>query len=280
MADEITGVEEENVPAAGEQEEASDDLFDYLGEEEGDEEDETDAGSEAEDEEEEETEEEGDEPEEEEFEDKKVEEAFAKRLAAKEKQIEERLRTQLREELSRQSTQTQQQQPRPSMKEQVDKLAEDLAITPEAAQVMYQQQLMLNQLYSRLEQTDNLLEESKDTTTKSQAKLEIETQRQENPLLPEFDEDRLTEIRSKYKKSGITLPWKEAYNLLVAEEAMSGKFNRKVQQETLKKVGKRQKKTVKAKTATPTRKPSLDDLSEEQLERMIERAKAGEFKKS
>lgn len=284
MPDEITGVEETETPAAGETTEESDDLFDYLGEEEGDKEDETDAGSETEDEEEEETDEE-DEVEEEDddkFDDPKTEKAFAKRLAAREAKLREELRNEILDEVRKQSPQNQQQPVnQATIKEQVEKLADQLAITPEAAQVMYNQQLMINQLYGHIQKTEDSLAESQDVTTKSQAKLDVETKRAANPLLPEFDEARLTAIRKQYQKSyGVNLPWQEAYNFLVAEEAMSGKFNRKVQQETLKNVGKRQKKTVKVKTATSAKKPTLDALSDEQFERMVERAKAGEFKKS
>ena len=276
MAVEETGVDV-NVPAAGDEE----DFDQYF--EEGVEEEEVVAGPEVEDEDEE-----LDQDEDEEFaEQPQVSKAFAKRLAAKEKQIEERLRTQLLEEMRQQQTsqgQHQYTQPEPhvNVKEQLDKLADELALTPEAVQVLYRQQLMLNQQAESIRKTEEALNQNRENMTKSEVKAEIEAQRKANPMLPEFDETSINRVRESYRKQyGVSLPWKAAYQQFVAEEAMSGNLGRRVQQDTLKKVVGRNKKTVQVKgSKQPAKKPSIDSMSDEQFERMIAAAKSGRLKKS
>ena len=281
---------EENIPAAEEEMD-----YNFLFEEESgvdddlpDAEEEEQDGEEIEEDPEEDLEE--DLEEEEEFDDK-TSKAFAKRLAAKEAQIEARLRDQITRDIQSQQQsspyqQPQYQQPRQtapqvSMKEQIDKLADELAMTPEAVQILYQQQLMINQQAQQIQEARQMFQEDRDTTSRSQAKLDIEKQRKINPWLPEFSEGRLSDIRKQYQQqTGVTLPWKDAYKQLIAEEALSGNLNRSVQQDTLKKVSKRNKKSVKVKTSQPVKKTNLDDLTDEEFEKLIQRAKDGDFKKS
>ena len=270
MGVEETGVN--GVPVAGESQE--DDFSSYL-EEEGVEEEEAVAG-----------------PEEDEFEDEEqdeseefeapVEKAFAKRLAAKERQLEERIRQQVMDEIRQQPQPQYQQYTAPvNVKEQIDKLADELALTPEAVQVIYQQQLMLNRQAEAIRRTEETLNQNQDNMTRSEAKAEIEAQRRNNPMLPEFDETALGRIRDTYRKQyGVSLPWKSAYQQFLAEEAMSGNLGRRVQQDTLKKVVGRNKKTAKVKGSQPAKKPSIDSMSDEQFERMLAAAKSGKLKKS
>jgi len=262
---------------AGDQEEEADEddeiTVDYFLEKD-DEEDEEAVGEE----EEEETEEE-----EEEKLDPKTEEAFAKRLAAER----EKMKKEFQQEFDNRLNQIQQQPPpgQPAksdkeIKKELEELADDLGLSTEAVEILYRQQLALNQQNQRLQEAQGVIESMKEDVSKGDAKAEIESMRSKNPHLPAFDENRLREIRKTHRDTyGVSLPWKEAYKQLVAEEAMAGKLARQVQQETIGNITKRGKATTKAgKKGKASKKPDLWDLPPEQFEELQQKALRGELK--
>ena len=229
-----------------------------------------------------------------------AEKAFARRLAAKEEQIrkeyDQKYSAQQHPQRQqqgvpgpgdqkvgpppRQQQQAPQQQPALS-KEQIDKLAEDLALTPEAVNVLYNQQMAISQQDSRIREQQEYLENLRDESTKAETRTEIEAQRKENPSLPEFDEERVKEMRKQYKDQyGVNLPWKEAYRQLVAEEAMTGNLSRNVQQQTIQQVADRGGvNTQIGKGGKSASKPDLWDLSSDQFSKVKEQALQGKLKK-
>jgi len=222
--------------------------------------------------------------------DEKIEAAFAKRLSA----AEEKIRREFEEkygpppETHEGATpvpgepQQQQQQPiKPLTKEQIDELAEQLNLSPEAVEILYHQQMAIYQQRDQILKQQDYLHNLEDTASKSEAKNEIERQREDNPLLPDFNDKALTKIRKDYKsRYGIVLPWKEAYNHYVAQEVMDGTIPRKVEQETLKGVADRGKGAVPRTKGKSTKKPDIWDLSADQFGKLKEQALQGKLKKS
>lgn len=284
--EQLTGVEEQ-VPAAGEQQETEEeDIFGF--EEESGEEDPDAAGQE-------EAEEEG-------FQEEVTEKAFAARLKKEREKIaqetEERLRREYEAKYTRQQPQQQtgqqqvqqSQSPRPTAppplpREQLDSLADQLGVTTETAYAMYVQQWNIEntkqdnaQLKQYLQQ---MQQQQQDERTKGEAKTAIEQRRKSNPSLPGFDDTRLQQIRSEFqKKHGYALPWEAAYNQYVAEEVLSGNLTRTAQQKVINDITSRSKKTVQAGKGGQAKRPSIEDMSKEEFDALVEQAKAGKFKRS
>ena len=81
---------------------------------------------------------------------------------------------------------------------------------------MYHQQWLINKHNEAISRQEEYLR-------RSEALKAIEQRRKGNPNLPEPDETRLQQIRKEYKrKYGYDLPWEEAYEKLIAQEAISG----------------------------------------------------------
>lgn len=275
MSEEQTGVE--SVSAAGGQEEL--DLDNYFSDEDTGDNDPAAAGQGTGDEGEVGTGEEGSAG------DERTEQAFAKRLAAER----EKIRHEMEEEYQSKNVQQQNTpppvtpaQPPPLPKEQLDKLSYELGLSEEAVQVLYHQQHQLNLQNELVRNQASYIASLEDNSTKSQAKAEIEKQRAANPMLPEFDEQKVSQIRSDYRaKHGKAMPWKDAYKQLVAEEAISGNLLRSVEQKTVQQVAKRGTKTVQAvKGGGASSRPGIEDLSLDDFNKLVEKAKAGKFKKS
>jgi len=267
----LSGVEEEEAPDAGEQEE--EDLFSTGDEDEAEGEEQA---SEAE-----------------ETEEKVDPKAFAAKLAKEREKIEqetkERLEKELRQEYDQKygrtqeqgsQQQSQQQGPPPLPRDQLEKLADDLGMTPEAANAMYIQQWRINQQNNSLKKQEEYLKSLQDNTAKGETLRRIEEKRQQNPNLPEADTNQLEKIRKDYKyKTGYDLPWDDAYDKLVAQEAMSGNLERSAQQKVINNITSRGKATVQAGKGGQAKKPSIEDMSKEEFDSLVEQAKAGKFKK-
>lgn len=271
----LTGVEMQDDPAAGDQQE-EEDIFGL--EDTGEEETQEDAASE-----EAETT----------TEDESTEKAFAARLRKEREKIARETEERLRQEYEakyqqiQQQQQTQQQQyippqaPPPLPRQQLEDLADQLGVTIETANAMYHQQWLINQQNEAIRRQEEYLRRMADNTSKSEALKAIEQRRKVNPNLPEPDETRLQQIRQEYKgKYGYDLPWEEAYEKLVAQEAISGNLTRTAQQRVINDITARGRKTVQAGKGGRAKKPSIEDMSKEDFEALVEQAKAGKFKRT
>lgn len=275
----IAGVEMQDDPAAGGQQ-SEDDIF-GLGEEDTGV-DESDAAGQ-------------DEAGEGTFEDESTEKAFAARLRQEKErvaqEIEERVRQEYeakyRQQQQQQQQQHQQQHSPPSQappllpRQELESLAEQLGVTIETANAMYNQQWLINQQNEAIKRQDVYLRRMADTTSRVEAMKIVEQRRRSNPNLPEADEARMGQIRKDYRERyGYDLPWEEAYEKLVAQEAMSGNLTRTAQQKVINNITARSKKTVQAGKAGVAKRPSIEDMSKDEFEALVEQAKAGKFKRS
>lgn len=269
----LTGVEMQDDPAAGDQQE-EEDIF-GLGEDTGEEETQEDAASE--------------EAETGAFEDESNEKAFAARLRKEREKIAQETEERLRQEYEAKYQQIQQQQryipppqtPPPLPRQQLEDLADQLGVTIETANAMYHQQWLINQQNEAIRRQEEYLRRMADNTSKSEALKAIEQRRKVNPNLPEPDETRLQQIRQEYKgKYGYDLPWEEAYEKLVAQEAISGNLTRTAQQRVINDITARGRKTVQAGKGGRAKKPSIEDMSKDDFEALVEQAKAGKFKRT
>lgn len=271
----LTGVEMQDDLAAGDQGMEEEDIFglDDTGEEETQE----DAASE--------------EAETGAFEDESTEKAFAARLRKEREKIAQETEQRLRQEFEARYGQQQQQQPQqqytpppqappPLPMQELENLADQLGVTIETANAMYHQQWLINQQNEAIKRQDEYLRRMADNTSKSEALKAIEQRRRGNPNLPEPDEARMSQIRQEYKgKYGYDLPWEEAYEKLVAQEAISGNLTRTAQQRVINDITARGRKTVQAGKGGRAKKPSIEDMSTEDFEALVEQAKAGKFKR-
>lgn len=169
-------------------------------------------------------------------------------------------------------------EPQPLTKDELSKLADDYAMTTDAVQVLYNQQVEMNRMKYLLEQSFHAINAMRDDTTKTDAVEQIERMRKSNPHLPAFDSEKVSAIRQNYRqRHGINLPWADAYKQLVADEAMSGNMSRQAQQKAIKQITGRNRTNVQVGNAAQVKQISVEDLSDAQFERLIERAKAGAF---
>lgn len=274
MSEELfTGVEMQDDPAAGDQQE-EEDIF-GLSEDTGEEETQEDAASE--------------EAETGAFEDESKEKAFAARLRKEREKIAQETEERLRQEYEAKYQQIQQQQryipppqaPPPLPRQQLEDLADQLGVTIETANAMYHQQWLINQQNEAIRRQEEYLRRMADNTSKSEALKAIEQRRKVNPNLPEPNETRLQQIRKEYKrKYGYDLPWEEAYEKLIAQEAISGNLTRTAQQKVINDITARGRKTVQAGKGGRAKKPSIEDMSKDDFEALVEQAKAGKFKRT
>ncbi len=272
----LTGVEMQDDPAAGDQQE-EEDIF-GLSEDTGEEESQEDAASE--------------EAETGAFEDESTEKAFAARLRKEREKIAQETEERLRQEYEAKYGQQQQQQPQqqytpppqappPLPRQELESLADQLGVTIETANAMYHQQWLINQQNEAIRQQSEAISRMADNTSKSEALKAIEQRRRGNPNLPEPDEARMSQIRQEYKgKYGYDLPWEEAYEKLVAQEAISGNLTRTAQQRVINDITARGRKTVQAGKGGRAKKPSIEDMSKDDFEALVEQAKAGKFKRT
>ena len=237
-------------------------------------------------------EEEGDDEEEEKVDPK----AFAKKLKKDRQKLKDEVLQELKEEgivpKDIKSTPETQQQPQPQQRrpsvsrEQIDRIADQLSITPELARVLVDQQTALDQQSSYIRRLEGQLQDVDENSTKGEVKLGIEEERKEKPYLPEWNEKEISKIRKEYRDNhGGTLSWRDAYEKYVAKETMSGNLpsnlTRKAEQDTLKNVKRRKGSSIKSSgTKKKAKKPSYADMSQEEFERHIKEAKSGKFTKS
>lgn len=208
----------------------------------------------------------------EEGQDQRVEQAFAKRLA----QEREKLRRELEQELVQrfQTPPQPPQSPQPSLEERVQKLAEEWMITPEAAKAFILQEERIKDLTTRLYMMQ-------DNTEKVKVEAAINERRKNNPFLPPFNEQEVVGIRLRYfNQYGILPSWEDAYKMYVAEALEKGEFSKNVEQQVISQITGRNKANVQVGRAEQPQKRSIWDLSDEEFEKLKEKAKRGELKKS
>ena len=207
----------------------------------------------------------------EQFTDTRTEQAFAKRLAAER----EKIRRELEAEFKPQPKQTPQEDP----DKVVEKLADDLMITPEAARVILQQQMTLDQMRSSMGDIH-------DRASKAEAKMVIEQQRKTNQHLPAFDESKLAAVRKDYfDRYGTVLAWEDTYRHYVAQEAMSGNLftaaAHQAEQRAIANISGRNNATVQAgKGGSAKRATDVWGMPDQDFAKLVEDAKQGKFKKS
>ena len=189
--------------------------------------------------------------------------AFKKRLEREIRKLREEIRAELEAEYQRRYVQP----PSPeSQQEIVESLADRLGITTEAARAILNQQILINQLRER--------------EAMNEARAEVEALRATRKELPPWDEKKLSAIRERFEREyGYPLPWKDAYRLYVAEEALSGEIRQRTEQDVLANVQRRDKSTVKTGKGgdTPTKR-SAWDLSPDEFAALRDRALRGELK--
>lgn len=260
MPDEYTGVE--NASVAGEQgqqeEQAGFDFSSFLEEESsGVEEQPAAAGQEGE-----------------QGEDQRVEQAFAKRLAQEREKIRQELEQELQQRYQQPAYQPPvQPQPQQSLEEQAQRLAEEWMITPEAAKAFIAQEERMKDLNTRLYMMQ-------DNTEKVKAEAAINEQRKNNPFLPPFNEQELINVRLRhYNQYGVLPNWEDAYKMHVADAVAKGEVNKTIEQQVISKITGRDKVNLQVGRAEQPQKRSVWDLSNEEFEKLKEKAKRGELKK-
>jgi len=209
--------------------------------------------------------------------------AFAKKWEANKAKVKDELRAEIMEEIKQQTQTTTQQQSQGAPKyremteEQIQKLADDFETSPAVAKVLYAQQQAQNRLQEQLRQQTQRQKEQEEY---------IEAQRlanklkQENQSLPDWDNKKLHNYRMEhYKKYGSVLPWGEAYKMAIADAVTTGNLDRQVQQETIKKIQKREETNVGLqKPSTP--KLGVEDLTDEQFAKLKDEVMLGKYKRS
>ena len=218
--------------------------------------------------------------------------AFAKRLAAKERQIADRLKAELTAEFEAKYGQQKQPDTKatpavdplyadmpPMTREQLEAYADQQGITADAAWVQLNQQHAINKLHKQLQAQQTATQQTAEERRKAAAIREVATQRKANPNLPAFSEAKIEKIRGDYQKAnGTALPYMDAYRMMVADEVISGKTTRRVQQDTLNNVSKRDTQSVRAGSGGKVTPKSFDDMSEAEFEAKIAEARAGKLK--
>jgi len=215
--------------------------------------------------------------EEEQGEDQRVEQAFAKRLAQEREKIRQELEQEFQQRYQQptyqQTTQSPVQQQQENIEERAQKLAEEWMITPEAAKAFILQEERMKDLTTRLYLMD-------DNATKVEAKAAIEKQREKNPYLPPFNEQEILNIRLRhYNQYGVMPNWEDAYKMYVADAVTKGEVTQNIEQQAISRITGRDKVNVQVGRAEQPQKRNVWDLSDEEFEKLKEKAKRGELKK-
>ena len=208
--------------------------------------------------------------------------AFAKKWAAESDKLKEKVRAEVMAEVEQRTRTTPQEQAQGapthrSLSEQdLEKLADDLGLSPQATKIFYEQQQAINRL---TEETRRNQHRSREQSLYNEAVQYAKKLSAENPSLPNWDDTAVHQYRiDHYKQYGTTLPWKEAYRMQLADAVVNGNLTRQAQQDAIRKI--QQRDTASAPVKAPSaKKMSIDDLSSDQFKRMVEDAKVGKFSK-
>lgn len=207
----------------------------------------------------------------------RVEQAFAKRLAQEREKIRQELEQEFKQRYQPPTYQPPVQPtgpPQPSLEERAAKLAEEWMITPEAAKAFILQEERMKNLTTKLFVTE-------DNIAKAEAKAAIERQRASNPHLPPFNEQEILNIRLRhYNQYGVMPAWEDAYKMYVADAVTKGEINKNIEQQVISRITGRNKVNVQVGRAEQPQKRSVWDLSDDEFEKVKEKAKRGELKKT
>jgi hypothetical protein len=208
--------------------------------------------------------------------------AFATKLAAEKDKMRDEIRSEIMQEIERtKNTPEQQRQGAPAYQglseEEIEKLADDLDASPKLVRVVYEQQMRINQ---QEEINRKMTAQVRDRSEYESAKTFAQEMVAKNETMPVFDDKVLHNYRMKYyqEHAGATLPWKEAYKMLVADTVMSGDLTREAQQAAIEQIKERDKTTVGLKSPA-AQKPTIDDLPSDQFNKLVEEAKSGKYKR-
>ncbi len=209
--------------------------------------------------------------------------AFAKKWSAEKSKIRDEVREEVMRELRQQTTTTPQEQERGAPQhrelstEELEKMAQEFDTSPSVMRILHQQQMMINR---QAEDAKRAAHMSRERSEYQGARKYAEEVAAQNPTMPQWDNDKIQDYRLQhYKQYGISLPWKEAYRMQIADAVMSGEVTRQAQQEVIQNIQKRDTASPKIKSQS-TQRMTVDDLTKEQFEAMLEDAKAGKFKRS
>ena len=229
------------------------------------------------------------------FGDERVEKAFAKRLDSALKKKEEELRREMDEKLKSYSSKTreedysyQQEAPQQSqggVKDLTRMNSDQLQEQADEWMMSYEAILHMQQQQKRNAYMERAVFQTYDERERNAARTAAEKSRKTNQYLPEWNDEAVNEIRANhYRETKQVLPYKAAWRLYVGEQAEKGSYiknvSRATEQKTLKNVAKRNRANVQAGGGQQAGKPSLDDLPDEDFEAMIAKAKAGAYKRS
>ncbi len=205
--------------------------------------------------------------------------AFAAKWSAKKDELRDEIVKEI--ESRTQTTQKQQEQGAPKYREpsneELEKLANDLDASPQLVKLLHQQQQMINKQTEEVRRRD---QQARDKEEFNDAQRYVQELKQNNPNVPDWDAQKLHQYRmDHYKKYQTVLPWREAYKMSLADAVMSGDITKQAQQEAIENIQQRDKEASTLKSSS-TKRPTIEDISSGQFEDMVERVKAGDFKRS
>jgi len=209
--------------------------------------------------------------------------AFAKKLNAEREKIREEERQKIQEEIRQRTETTQQEQQqgapqhRQMPQEEIERLAEQYEVSVPFMQFMINQQQQNQQLQQKLRERDM---RDRERSEYLQAKEFANELKGQNSSLPDWDDQQLDAYRKQYyKRYGAILPWKEAYQMSIADAVTSGELTRQTQQDTIKNIQEREEQSTNIKSPSPKRM-TIMDLPKDQFDKMVEDAKLGKYKRS
>lgn len=209
--------------------------------------------------------------------------AFAKKLNAEREKIREEERQKIQEEIRQRTETTQQEQQqgapqhRQMPQEEIERLAEQYEVSVPFMQFMINQQQQNQQLQQKLRERDM---RDRERSEYLQAKEFANELKGQNSSLPDWDDKQLDTYRKQYyKRYGAILPWKEAYQMSIADAVTSGELTRQTQQDTIKNIQEREEQSTNIKSPSPKRM-TIMDLPKDRFDKMVEDAKLGKYKRS
>jgi len=211
-----------------------------------------------------------------------VSKAFAARLADEREKIRKELKDELLTEMSQRTQQPAQQVQQPVYKDYTDEQLEELAdrydTSPAMVKKLLEQEQKTELLYMEQRRNAQIIREQNEYRD---AKQYAEQLVQQTSALPAWDDTKVDQYRQNHwKQTGVVLPWKDAYRLIISDAVLAGDIKRKTEQDTIKNITKRSEETNTLQQPSTKRKPSIGDLSKDEFDAFIKEAKTGKWKQS
>lgn len=210
----------------------------------------------------------------------RLEEAFAAKWSAKKDELREELRSEIRREFEKEAKPQQPAQefsmPESLSETEIQSLADQLEVSPQQVRINYS--IMRNQKILEHENA-RLKKEQFEESERREARKFADSARKKNPFLPEYNDTAVNEYRQKYhQERGLTLPWPEAYRLMVADMAVEGQLMQAAQQKLINQLTTRDKSSVQVEgPASQHSSSNIMDLSKEDFEKLKQKALRGEL---